>query len=88
MEREEETDDVTQTPSNDTDKEVRCRGREDEGDTRSWRTPFMASLHDQTLSNDTEKEDRGREAGGTPDDSMKEKMLLDMIDEIICRYLK
>ena len=42
----------------------------------------------QTPDNDTEKEDRGREAGGTPDDSMKEKMLLDMIDEIICRYLK
>ena len=26
-------------------------------------------------------------SAGTPDDSMKEKMLLDMIDDIICRYL-
>ena len=61
MEREEETDDVTHTPSNDTEKEVRCRGREDEGDTRSCVPPFMEGEEEtddvtQTPSNDTEKE--------------------------------
>ena len=51
--------------------------------------PFSGD--DETPSKDTQTEarSRGREAeGNTPDDSMKEKMLLDMIDEIICRYLK